>query len=236
MDLIMTMDMTYIECKTIKLNIKQFLNKIQEMSYEQQFECTQKDLDFFSVIAKHIVFFKYLYEGAQGTYFYKVMISDLYYMILSIIKNEMRYMYVNERSIIENYMRAIMDVPLEKSRGTESIFQEMNTKNFQCSFTKTEYSLIKNEYATSCKYIHGGDVLNDNLAYVLDECINNNFAIKERGQYYTRLQNVLKIFDKLIIAEKSLYISGCYHRKKSIMEYLVGENQVELLFEILNKG
>ena len=68
-----------------------------------------------------------------------------------------------------------------------------------------------------------------------DECVNNNFTIKERGKYYIRLQNILKTFDKLIIAEKTLYISGCYHRKKSVMEYLVGKDQVELLFEILNK-
>lgn len=235
MDLIMIMDMTYLEIKEIKSNIKQFLDEIQKIAQIQQFEYAQKDHDFFSFIAKHIIFFKYLYKGAQGTYFYKVLISDLYYLILSIIKCEMRYMYVNERSIIENYMRAIMGVSLENGHITESIFQEMRAKNFQCDFTEAEYSLIKNEYVTSCGYIHGGDILNDNLVYVFDECISNNFAIKERSKYYIRLQNVLKIFDRLIIAEKTLYISGCYHRKKSIMEYLVGKDQVELLFEILNK-
>ena len=219
----MIMDMTYLEIKEIKSNIKQFLDEIQRIAQKQQFEYTQKDHDFFSFIAKHIIFFKYLYKGAQGIYFYKVLISDLYYLILSIIKCEMRYMYVNERSIIENYMRAIMGVSLEYSHITETVFQEMHDKSFQCDFTDAEYSLIKSEYATSCGYIHGGNVLND------------NFTIKERGKYYIRLQNILKTFDKLIIAEKTLYISGCYHRKKSVMEYLVGKDQVELLFEILNK-
>lgn len=231
----MIMDMTYLEIKEIKSNIKQFLDQIQRIAQHQKFAYTQKDHDFFSFIAKHIIFFKYLYKGAQGIYFYKVLISDLYYLILSIIKYEKRYMYVNERSIIENYMRAIMGVSLEYSHITEAVFQEMHYKSFQCDFTDAEYSLIKSEYATSCGYIHGGNVLNDNLAYVFDECVNNNFTIKERGKYYIRLQNVLKTFDKLIIAEKTLYISGCYHRKKSVMEYLVGKDQVKLLFDILNK-
>lgn len=232
----MTEDMTFLEIKEIKTNIKQFLDGIKEIAHIQHFEYTQKDHDFFAFVAKHIVFFKYLYKGTQHTYFYKVLISDLYYWILSIIKCEMRYMYVNERSIIENYMRAIMGVAIENGHITESIFQAMRVKDFKCNFTEAEYSLIKNEYVTSCGYIHGGDILNNNLGYVFDECINNNkFAIKECSKYYNRLQNVLRTFDKLIIAEQTLYVSGCYHRKKSIMEYLIGKAQVELLFEILNK-
>lgn len=234
MDLIMTMDMTYLEIKEIKSNIKQFLDEIQKLAEIQQYEFAQKDRDFFSFIAKHIIFFKYLYKGAQDVYFYKVLISDLYYFILSIIKREMRYMYVNERSIIENYMRAIMQISLQDDHITEAIFQEMRNKIFLCDFTDAEYSLIKNEYVTSCEYIHGGNILNDNLAYVLDECVNNDFEIKDRSKYYIRVQNVFKIFDKLIVAEKTLYISGCFHRKKSVMEYLLGEHQVELLFNILN--
>ena len=55
----------------------------------------------------------------------------------------MRYMYVNERSIIENYMRAIMGVSLEYSHITETVFQEMHYKSFQCDFTDAEYSFIK---------------------------------------------------------------------------------------------
>lgn len=69
---------------------------------------------------------------------------------------------------------------------------------------------------------------------MLDECVNNDFEIKDRSKYYVRVQNIFKLFDKLIVAEKTLYISGCFHRKKSVMEYLLGEHQVELLFNILN--
>lgn len=230
----MLMDMTYLEIKEIKLNIKNFLEEIQKIAQIQQFDYVQIDCDFFSFIAKHIIFFKYLYEGTQESYFYKVLISDLYYLILSVIKCEIRYVYLNERSVIENYIRAIMEISLENNHITESIFKKMHDKNFHCDFTDKEYSLIKNEYVIACGYIHGGDILNDNLAYVLDECMNNSFEAKERNKYYIRLQNALKILDKLIISEKTIYISGCYHRKKSIMEYLVGKDQVDLLFKILN--
>lgn len=166
---------------SLKEIIKQFLDEIQRIAQNQQFEYTQKDHDFFSFIAKHIIFFKYLYKGAQGVYFYKVLISDLYYLILSIIKCEMRYMYVNERSIIENYMRAIMGVSLEYSHITETVFQEMHDKSFQCDFTDAEYSLIKSEYATSCGYIHGGNVLNDNTTAT--DGLDRGMPIEEVQQF-----------------------------------------------------
>lgn len=47
MDLIMTMDMTYLEIKEIKSNIKQFLDEIQKLAEIQQYEFAQKDRDFF---------------------------------------------------------------------------------------------------------------------------------------------------------------------------------------------
>lgn len=47
MDLIMIMDMTYLEIKEIKSNIKQFLDEIQKIAQIQQFEYAQKDHDFF---------------------------------------------------------------------------------------------------------------------------------------------------------------------------------------------
>lgn len=43
----MIMDMTYLEIKEIKSNIKQFLDEIQRIAQNQQFEYTQKIMIFF---------------------------------------------------------------------------------------------------------------------------------------------------------------------------------------------
>ena len=60
MDLIMNDDMTYQEIARIKSNIQSFVEKIRELSQEFDFDFQQSDGNFFSFIAKHIVFFKYL--------------------------------------------------------------------------------------------------------------------------------------------------------------------------------
>ena len=227
-------DMTYQETARIKSNIQSFVEKIKELSQEFDFDFQQLDGNFFSFIAKHIVFFKYLSEGDSSNFSYKVLISDFYYIILAIVKGEVRYMYVNERSIIENYLRSIMDISVQDNHVTDKVFQELRQKNFHCGFDEAEYSLIRSEYRTSCGYIHGSNILNDNLALVLDECANKRFTIAERKEYYIRVQAVLKSFDRLLISENALFVSGCFHRKKSILSYLLGKDLLDLLFQIVN--
>ena len=219
-------DMTYQETARIKSNIQSFVEKIKELSQEFDFDFQQLDGNFFSFIAKHIVFFKYLSEGDSSNFSYKVLISDFYYIILAIVKGEVRYMYVNERSII--------DISVQDNHVTDNVFQELRQKSFHCGFDEAEYSLIRSEYRTSCGYIHGSNILNDNLASVLDECANKKFTIAERKKYYIRMQAVLKSFDRLLISENALFVSGCFHRKKSILSYLLGRDLLDLLFQIVN--
>ncbi len=230
----MSDDMTYQEIARIKSNIQSFVEKIDELSQEFDFDFQESDRSFFAFIAKHIVFFKYLSEGDSSNFSYKVLISDFYYMILAIVKGEVRYMYVNERSIIENYLRSIMDISVQDNHVTDKVFQELRQKQFHCNFDDTQYSLIRSEYRTSCGYIHGSNILNDNLALVLDECINKRFTIAERKKYYIRIQSVLKSFNLLLISENALFVSGCFHRKKSVLSYLIGKEPLDLLFQIVN--
>ena len=124
-------DMTYQETARIKSNIQSFVEKIKELSQEFDFDFQQLDGNFFSFIAKHIVFFKYLSEGDSSNFSYKVLISDFYYIILAIVKGEVRYMYVNERSIIENYLRSIMDISVQDNHVTDNVFQELRQKSFR---------------------------------------------------------------------------------------------------------
>ena len=56
----MSDDMTYQEIARIKSNIQSFVEKIDELSQEFDFDFQESDRSFFAFIAKHIVFFKYL--------------------------------------------------------------------------------------------------------------------------------------------------------------------------------
>lgn len=226
----MSNDITYSELVLIKSNINEFNNKLEEIAISLGHQITKEEKDFYIFISKHIIFFKYLYNGMNNQYFFKVMISDLYYFILSILKGETRYVYLNERSIIENYTRAITRKTVEEDHVTENLFLIMKGTTYSFDFTESDYALIKNEYTTSCGYIHGGNILNDNLASVLNECLENNILIKDINKYHNRIKKILKVYDKMLISQYGEYISGRFHRRKTIFEYLLGKECLELLF------
>lgn len=231
----MIKDITYSELEKIKEDIKKFNDKLESIAVSLNNKLTQEERDFYAFISKHIIFFKYLYNGMDDQYFFKVIISDLYYFILSMLKGETRYVYVNERSIIENYTRAITRKTVEEDYVTEKLFLTMKNIKFSFDFKESDYALIKDEYTTSCEYIHGGNILNDSLVCALDECLNNTILIKDINKYHNRIKKLFKIFDKMLISEYGEYINGCFHRKKSILEYLLGKDCLELLFLVNEK-
>ena len=107
----MKTDMTYIEIDAVKNNINDFIKKLHVAAEDENDELTRSDESFFASIAKYIVFCKILEQSSFLKYasqFLENIISDSYYLILSLIRKEKRYVYVNERSIIENNIRIIM--------------------------------------------------------------------------------------------------------------------------------
>lgn len=81
------------------------------------------------------------------------MISDYFNLIISIIEGKSRYIYVNERSIIENYMRLILQKSIESDHITRNCFQELQENRYGFTISNKDFSLIKSEYVTCCSYI-----------------------------------------------------------------------------------
>lgn len=211
----------------LKQSIQNFTNELVEYSRViGNHKLSRNEISFFGFISKQIIFLKYIYEIYKN-YTIKVLISDYYNYIVSIIKNEHRYMYVNERSIIENYTRWIVSTDIEKNYITTRVFDELKNKT---DIFESEYSLIKSEYTNSCGYIHGSKLLNDNLSYVFKECITNEIKIKNVNSYFGNMIKIIKIYNRLIISTYTNLIDECFYRRKSVLKYLVGDELLELLF------
>jgi hypothetical protein len=114
-------DMTYNEIETCKKEIKKFITDIHNIK-GYNLNIKTYDEEFFVIVSKHIIFFKYLLMGNTAVFYFKSIISDLYYYIDSILKLEVRYMYLNERSIIENYTRLITNISIIGAHVTENSF------------------------------------------------------------------------------------------------------------------
>ena len=212
----------------IKKAISDFSSELVAYSEEiGNHKLSQNEISFFSFISKQIVFLKNIYT-CNYNYLIKVLISDYYNYIVSIIKNEHRYMYVNERSIIENYTRWIVSTEVEINHITTQVFDDFKT---QTSICEKDYALIKSAYTNSCGYIHGSKLLNDNLAYVFKECITNDLEIRNINSYFANIIKIIKIYNRLIILTYPSLIDECFFRRKRVLKYLLGEVLLELLFQ-----
>lgn len=221
------------EISYLKSEVESLVEILKDIANEKNRVITNIDENFFAYIAKHIIFFKNLYLYSEKRYQYKVMISDLYFYMLSLVTNEVRYVYVNERSIIENYTRILMNTTTEENHVTEKMFIQMKDKY---NIPETDYSLIKSEYKTSCGYIHGGSILEQNLVFVFKKCINIDKGIEKRNLYYERIIRVIKIYDRLLISNIFNQIDGVFYRRKSVLKYLLGRESLEYLFSKLDRN
>ena len=217
----MRSNLSLCELNAAKEEIATFLQKLTELDNDS-FLSEQSNKDFIMFLAKKIMFLKYLYQ-TDCQYSLAVLISDFFFLILSIVKSETRYIYLNERSIIENFARYIMGTSLENSYVTYALFEEMNQKFFKQTTSQSDFSLIKSEYSTACNYVHGGEKLEQSLISVLIEYSERKITIEKRRSLYSNITNLISIFIHIIISNKTEIVNSCFHRKKSTLNYLIGK-------------
>ncbi len=214
------------ELLLIKTDFKRFSTQIKTLSDKNLFNCREKDLLFFLFMGKHIVFYKYLALQDKDHYFINRIISDIFYLIRSFICGEIRYAYLHERSLIENFIRFIT------SGKQETYFTHRLVEQFKenTNISDSDFSLIMSEYTTACGYVHYGPALDNKLSQVLKDCFDKYpLPEKELNAYYDRIQRLLTIFGRTLIQSDPDFISSSFHRKKNILEFLIGKKQKKLL-------
>lgn len=218
----------------IKVSISRFMDSLSEYSKSNKLNAiTQQQKNFFIFISKQILFIKEIYNYCKDRKL-KVLISDYYNYIVSIIKNENRYLHLNERSIIEGYTRWIVSVNIEQNHVTSELIEQLKDNTYINPLTNDEYSLIKSEYIMSCGFIHGSNVLDHDLSYVFQECVLNNSQLKNINNYLQKIIKIIKIYNRLIISNQTENIDTIFWSRKSLLEYLIGKDNVEILFDIRN--
>ena len=204
------------DLEIIKNDIEKFIKQL-ELKSKNKVIFTDDEKSFLRFLAKHILFFKELYRFDKSKYFLEVLISDIFSYIVSIINGEKRYIFLNERSIIENYIRYLMKEDYIKENTFDRLKEKFNLQN-------DIFSLIKEEYSTSCKYIHGTEILKSELLFYFLEYIKREKEIFRDFKYYKRISKMLNIYDNLILKEDEDFINGVFHRRKTLLKFLIKIN------------
>ncbi|TYS86221.1 hypothetical protein [Rossellomorea aquimaris] len=212
--------MNEIGLRICKEEINNLINNI-----ERQFSpIDSQTVEYYRMIAKQTLFLKHILNTYPQTYFAKVLISDFFNFILNDINESTRYLYLNERSIIENYIRLILKKDEYITHITSQSFLDLKDQN-KLILKEAEYSKIMNEYKISCSYIHGGYKLTDHLVDNFEDCVNGVDIITKRNKKnrINQTLDLFKILNKLFVINNIEVVDNSFHRNKYALKYLLGK-------------
>lgn len=216
------------EILSTKKEISNLMNELHKLANSNNFNLENYDEAFFIFLSKRIIFFKYILNYNQ-IYLCKILISDFFNLIINILENKKRYIYLNERSIIENYIRLILDYDSNKSNRELNLFDTLK-KSYSPIFDNNIYSLLRSEYSIASEFIHGGEILKDNLTMYFKDFYNNSSNNKSIN--YKNITKLIKHFELAFLHSKTSLIDQAFYRKKYLLEYLKGKEYVQKLNEL----
>lgn len=226
--------MKYIGVEICKEEINNFVQYIENYATSYNGGVLDKSTsEFYRFISKQIIFFKFILKAYPKTYAIKVIISDFLSLILNDIKSEARYYYLNQRSVIENYMRMILKDEVNISHITKQSFSNIKQQN-ELELSEKEYNKVINEYKISCSFIHGGDFLRVHLVSNFEECIESKPKISERQRksQISQFMELICILNKLFLIHNTEAIDNSFHRSKVTLEYLMGKRYMDRFYQI----
>lgn len=222
--------MKFIEITNIKQELDDLLKSINDYKIEVYFgtELEQGDIEFYRFIGKQIIFFKKILVAYPNSYFVKVLISDYYSLIINDVKKESRYYYLNQRSIIENYLRMIDKNEKNHSHVTRKTFEALKANN---EISIGNYSKLMNEYKIACSYIHGGLIISDYLVANFQESLNfkTEISIRNRKSQRNQFIDMVNILNNLFLENNSEAVDSAFHRSKLLLKYLMNEKYINRL-------
>ncbi|EPY7704341.1 MULTISPECIES: hypothetical protein [Bacillus cereus group] len=201
------------ELKDIKSEVNNFI----ELEFNTLEELDRNNLRF---VLKRVVFLKYLIRQS-GDFRFQALTSDIIYLISSIKKGEARYYYFNLRSIIEQALRIVNNID-STNTITNTSLMEMTKELVSTSQETINLDVIQDEYNTSCLYVHGNENADMNLAEYYQNCIDNNEQIQHLPRKLRVLVKLLNELIDLIIISQNAIVDAAYHRRKSILKFLIG--------------
>lgn len=228
--------MRYIGTELCKEEIDNLISYVE--NYNGNFNyisMDQKTIEFYRFISKQVIFFKFILKAYPKTYSIQVIVSDFLSLIVNDLKLETRYYYLNQRSIIENYMRMILKDQSNITHITKQSFKDLKEQN-QLELNEIEYNRIINEYKIACSFIHGGNFLQEHLVSNFEECVDNKTQISERKRKgkISQFFEMVNILNKLFLIHNSEEIDNSFHRNKVTLEYLMGKRYMIKFHQIKN--
>ncbi|WP_434717563.1 hypothetical protein [Lactococcus lactis] len=212
------------EIKLVQRDIDNFINYFGEVNTQE--------IELFRFLGKKIIFLKLLQNNLPSSIEYtyiKQLTSDLLYLIKSYKDDEIRYIYLNIRSIIEAFARLFNEVEYGTNRVTmtvllENINEYIMVNNLKDKSGKIiDYSRLKSLYSESCLFVHGDSSNKESLSEHYQSVLEPKIVKKEKNKIS---RTIIFLLDTLIIISSYRFsnkINDYFVRKKDLLKFLVGD-------------
>lgn len=190
-----------------------------------------KDVDIQNSIKKVIkntLFFKYL-EQEYSDYYISSIISDYMYFLYSLRKLNYRYMNLNLRSIIEYSLKTFLEEETDGAAKTYDLINRSKEKYSNNSSIIVDFNVIESIYSNTCDFIHGNINAQMPIISYFDEIDSLEEDKNTTRRTLNHCINVSKELQKLLLISHKYIIDGAFHRKKSLLEYLINKSYRESL-------
>lgn len=218
-----------VEYAYIQEDIRSILNQFGTLNNE--------DEELIRFLSKKLVFLKEIKIsiGSNEMVFYiDQMISDLLYLIDSYFKNEIRYIYLNIRSLIEAYARLFSLVDPKTNRITMTNLLDNINSYISINSLKDnkgnvlDYPRLKGLYSECCLYVHGSINANYSLADYYKELFEV-VTIRQKRKISNDIKFLVNLLITISCYRFSSILNDFFFRGKKKMSYLIGDFLVDVV-------
>ncbi|NSM90972.1 hypothetical protein HRE55_10585, partial [Enterococcus faecalis] len=163
------------------------------------------------------------------------MISDLMYLMASYHKGEVRYFYLNIRSVIEAFSRLFSEVETSTNRITMTTLLD-NIANYitlndlrDSKEDSLDYPRLKGLYRECCLYVHGNINAKYSLIEFYNELLNEEITSAQKRKMSNDIKFLASILTNISCYRYSITLNDVFFRGKNKLGYLIGEFGVKIV-------
>lgn len=209
----------FAEVEACKKDIKQFAFLISK-------KLNLSNANKLTSIAKGILFLKRLYyKSNENDYYINCMISDLFVLLHSMTQDSIKLFYVSYRSLIENFIRVILEYDDNNSTGIRKMFQEAKAKYLDVDF----FTYIEGEYGKCCDVVHSNISADIPLYSYYDDLCTSDELSEEK--IISLLDQLVTFFNKLkefTVNNQNSLVDSSFYNQREVLFYLLGSKLYEI--------
>lgn len=175
-------------------------------------------------VTKYILFLKQVQKCKNQGHYGKCLISDLLFMIYSLTGKISRDFYINYRSMIENYIRFVLELNDSDDTGVRNLFRKLENEFTEGNSTEL-INYIDGEYGKCCDYVHS-NVKSQTSIYEYYLEIANDESLSKRD-IQAMLNAMVTFFRKavrLLLLNKGSWIDEAFYKEKQKLKYLISSD------------